>query len=182
MPRRETLVPASPKLNLRMLVPQVAVTHQRRRTSLCQAVTTRAFLRDVHSSNCIVRRRESKFMSNSKAEEEDATAWERGEARFTRYASWFLICRSFWIRILINTRRSKRTSEYFDPCQEAADKSLKCLRRNGGDRSMCRDYFEYAMEHDSLLRCLPADASQAFIRSARHHGLTTSSQESTHTH
>jgi hypothetical protein len=37
---------------------------------------------------------------------------------------------------------SKRNSEYFDPCQEAADKSLKCLRRNGGDRLMCTDYFE----------------------------------------
>lgn len=37
---------------------------------------------------------------------------------------------------------SKRYSEYFDPCQEAADKSLKCLRRNGGDKGMCTDYFE----------------------------------------
>jgi hypothetical protein len=37
---------------------------------------------------------------------------------------------------------SKRYSEYFDPCQEAADRSLKCLRRNGGDRLLCADYFE----------------------------------------
>ena len=39
----------------------------------------------------------------------------------------------------------KRNSEYFDPCQEAADRSLRCLRRNGGDRAMCQDYFEYAI-------------------------------------
>lgn len=37
---------------------------------------------------------------------------------------------------------SKRNSEYFDPCQEAADRSLKCLRRNGGARDMCMDYFD----------------------------------------
>ncbi|KAF7190350.1 Cytochrome c oxidase-assembly factor cox-23, mitochondrial [Pseudocercospora fuligena] len=48
------------------------------------------------------------------------TEWKKGGARFT----------------------SKRYSEYFDPCQEAADRSLKCLRRNGGDRAMCMDYFD----------------------------------------
>ncbi|KAF2212893.1 hypothetical protein CERZMDRAFT_59044 [Cercospora zeae-maydis SCOH1-5] len=37
---------------------------------------------------------------------------------------------------------SKRYSEYFDPCQDAANRSLKCLRRNGGDRAMCQDYFD----------------------------------------
>jgi len=38
---------------------------------------------------------------------------------------------------------SKRPGEYFDPCQEAAARSLKCLHRNGGDREMCTDYFQY---------------------------------------
>ncbi|KXL48644.1 MAG: hypothetical protein FE78DRAFT_29013 [Acidomyces sp. 'richmondensis'] len=38
--------------------------------------------------------------------------------------------------------QSKRNSEYFDPCQEAADRSWKCLRRNGGDRLLCTDYFD----------------------------------------
>lgn len=38
--------------------------------------------------------------------------------------------------------RSKRNSEYLDPCQEFADRSLKCLRRNGGARDMCMDYFD----------------------------------------
>jgi cytochrome c oxidase assembly protein subunit 23 len=37
---------------------------------------------------------------------------------------------------------SKRPGEFFDPCQEAADRSLKCLHRNGGDRDMCTDYFQ----------------------------------------
>ena len=39
---------------------------------------------------------------------------------------------------------SKRHSEYFDPCQEAASRSLRCLHRNGGDRDLCADYFQYA--------------------------------------
>ncbi|KAI1751930.1 hypothetical protein F4782DRAFT_502637 [Xylaria castorea] len=38
--------------------------------------------------------------------------------------------------------QNKSRSEYFDPCQEAATKSIRCLNRNGGDRTMCADYFE----------------------------------------
>ncbi|KAJ0120510.1 cytochrome c oxidase-assembly factor coxmitochondrial [Diaporthe amygdali] len=37
---------------------------------------------------------------------------------------------------------SKSRSKWLDPCQEAASKSIKCLNRNGGDRTMCQDYFE----------------------------------------
>ncbi|KAF3942105.1 hypothetical protein ABW19_dt0205003 [Dactylella cylindrospora] len=37
---------------------------------------------------------------------------------------------------------SKDSSKFFDPCQDAADRSLKCLRRNMGDRDMCVDYFQ----------------------------------------
>jgi len=54
------------------------------------------------------------------ASEKSQTEWERGAAFF----------------------QSKRNSEYFDPCQDAADRSLKCLRRNGGDRLLCHDYFD----------------------------------------
>lgn len=36
----------------------------------------------------------------------------------------------------------KSRSEYYDPCQEAASKSIKCLHRNGGDKTMCGDYFQ----------------------------------------
>lgn len=43
-----------------------------------------------------------------------------------------------------HTSRSKQYSQYFDPCQEAASRSLRCLHRNGGDRDMCSDYFQYA--------------------------------------
>ncbi|KAI4812183.1 hypothetical protein E4T44_10865 [Aureobasidium sp. EXF-8845] len=53
-------------------------------------------------------------------EEENKKAWEKGGAKFN----------------------SKSYSEYFDPCQEAADRSLRCLRRNGGDKTLCSDYFE----------------------------------------
>ncbi|KAH6896012.1 hypothetical protein B0T10DRAFT_479298 [Thelonectria olida] len=37
---------------------------------------------------------------------------------------------------------SKSSSEYYDPCQEAAQRSYKCLFRNGGDKSMCGEYFQ----------------------------------------
>jgi cytochrome c oxidase assembly protein subunit 23 len=37
---------------------------------------------------------------------------------------------------------NKEISEYFDPCQEKARASLRCLRRNDGDRSYCGDYFQ----------------------------------------
>ncbi|KAL6708739.1 Mitochondrial copper homeostasis protein [Coniothyrium glycines] len=37
---------------------------------------------------------------------------------------------------------NKAHSEYFDPCQEAADKSIRCLKRNGGERAMCSDFFQ----------------------------------------
>ncbi|EPE04159.1 cytochrome c oxidase-assembly factor cox23 [Ophiostoma piceae UAMH 11346] len=37
---------------------------------------------------------------------------------------------------------TKSKSEYLDPCQEAAAKSIRCLHRNGGDRGMCQDYFQ----------------------------------------
>lgn len=41
-----------------------------------------------------------------------------------------------------NVLHSKSRSEFLDPCQEAATKSIRCLHRNGGDRSMCQDYFQ----------------------------------------
>jgi len=47
-------------------------------------------------------------------------AWEEGHAQY----------------------QGKELSKYVDPCQEAANKSLKCLRRNGGARDMCSDYFD----------------------------------------
>ncbi|KAK4175787.1 hypothetical protein QBC36DRAFT_330695 [Triangularia setosa] len=36
----------------------------------------------------------------------------------------------------------KDRSEFLDPCQEAATKSIRCLHRNQGDRTMCSDYFQ----------------------------------------
>ncbi|KAJ1327740.1 cytochrome c oxidase assembly protein subunit 23 [Microdochium nivale] len=38
--------------------------------------------------------------------------------------------------------QNKSRSEYFDPCQDFAARSIACLNRNGGDRKMCNDYFE----------------------------------------
>ncbi|KAJ8607625.1 hypothetical protein MRB53_040144 [Persea americana] len=53
-------------------------------------------------------------------EQEAETTWSRSRSQF----------------------KGKQNSEYFDPCQEAADKSLRCLRRNGGDRTLCQDCFD----------------------------------------
>jgi len=36
----------------------------------------------------------------------------------------------------------KHASEYYDPCQDFADRSIKCMRRNAGDRDLCSDYFQ----------------------------------------
>ncbi|KAK4112367.1 hypothetical protein N656DRAFT_679192, partial [Canariomyces notabilis] len=41
-----------------------------------------------------------------------------------------------------NKFESKSRSEFLDPCQEAASRSIRCLHRNGGDRTMCGDYFQ----------------------------------------
>lgn len=39
-------------------------------------------------------------------------------------------------------RDRKSKSEFYDPCQEAAQRSYKCLYRNNGDKTMCADYFQ----------------------------------------
>ncbi len=77
-------------------------------------------------------------MSKSTGDEEE-TVWSKSAAEFVRYASTTPLSTH-------NSQRhlSKPNSKYFDPCQEVANRSLKCLRRNGGDRAMCQDYFEYA--------------------------------------
>ncbi|KAE8351474.1 cysteine alpha-hairpin motif superfamily [Aspergillus coremiiformis] len=44
-----------------------------------------------------------------------------------------------------NTERrfaNKSASEYYDPCQDFADRSMKCMKRNNFDREMCYDYFQ----------------------------------------
>ncbi|KFA65085.1 hypothetical protein S40285_03127 [Stachybotrys chlorohalonatus IBT 40285] len=38
--------------------------------------------------------------------------------------------------------QTKSRSEFYDPCQEAASRSYKCLYRNGGDKTMCGEYFQ----------------------------------------
>lgn len=54
--------------------------------------------------------------------------------------------RPFFFNFKLTTtsfRRSKSASEYYDPCQEFADRSIRCMRRNAGDREMCGDYFQW---------------------------------------
>ncbi|KAF2435236.1 hypothetical protein EJ08DRAFT_693119 [Tothia fuscella] len=47
-----------------------------------------------------------------------------------------------WTKDTAKTFENKAHSKYFDPCQDAASKSIKCLHRNGGDKTMCQDYFQ----------------------------------------
>ncbi|CAL8577009.1 Mitochondrial copper homeostasis protein [Xanthoria parietina] len=53
-------------------------------------------------------------------EDDKGTTWQKAEAAFT----------------------GKRYSEYYDPCQEAADRSMRCLHRNPGSKDLCSDYFQ----------------------------------------
>lgn len=45
---------------------------------------------------------------------------------------------------------SKSKSEFYDPCQEAAQRSYKCLYRNGGDKTMCAEYFQCVPQRTKL--------------------------------
>ncbi|GAB0144773.1 Mitochondrial copper homeostasis protein [Epichloe bromicola] len=38
---------------------------------------------------------------------------------------------------------TKSKSKFYDPCQEAAQRSYRCLYRNRGDKAMCGEYFQY---------------------------------------
>ncbi|CEP23687.1 unnamed protein product [Cyberlindnera jadinii] len=37
---------------------------------------------------------------------------------------------------------AKGPSRYYDPCQESANMSIKCLESNNYDREMCYEYFK----------------------------------------
>lgn len=37
---------------------------------------------------------------------------------------------------------AKGPSRYYDPCQESANMSIKCLESNNFDRDMCHEYFK----------------------------------------
>ncbi|KAL4878517.1 cytochrome c oxidase-assembly factor cox23 [Aspergillus karnatakaensis] len=58
--------------------------------------------------------------SSARSEQATANPWGRAERKFS----------------------NKSASEYYDPCQEFADRSLKCMKRNAHDKEMCHDYFQ----------------------------------------
>ena len=58
---------------------------------------------------------------------------------------------------------SKSASEYYDPCQEFADRSIRCMRRNAGDREMCGDYFQW-VTLKTMLSALVFDIVPVHIR------------------
>ncbi|KGY15698.1 cytochrome c oxidase-assembly factor COX23, mitochondrial [Paracoccidioides brasiliensis Pb03] len=59
-------------------------------------------------------------MDADKVKEEPQSAWEKAKPMFT----------------------NKPASGYYDPCQDFADRSIKCMRRNDNDKTMCSDYFQ----------------------------------------
>jgi hypothetical protein len=70
----------------------------------------------------------------------ESDRWEKSKQTFQGYESRLPYVFLPWE--LIALPYSKRASEYYDPCQEAANKSIKCMYRNNGDREMCQDYFQ----------------------------------------
>lgn len=41
-----------------------------------------------------------------------------------------------------NFFHSKKESKHYDPCQEAANRSIKCIHRNPGNKDFCNEYFQ----------------------------------------
>jgi len=68
--------------------------------------------------------------------------------------SWFQTCctlrhllpsvHKYRTCLISDSRYRKDYSKHFDPCQEAANKSIKCLHRNPNQKDLCNDYFQYA--------------------------------------
>ena len=87
----------------------------------------------------------------------DESPWAKGEAAFKRCVTHTLACSRkslvfYCLSACLDLKDfsipqssrfiSKANSKYFDPCQEAASRSIKCLHRNAGDRQLCTDYFQ----------------------------------------
>ena len=71
-----------------------------------------------------------------------STEYTRARERFQKQAPYYRSSLSPPLPHPADTACSKQSSEYFDPCQAAAERSLKCLHRNQGDREFCADYFQ----------------------------------------
>ncbi|EEQ34378.1 cytochrome c oxidase-assembly factor COX23 [Microsporum canis CBS 113480] len=79
-------------------------------------------------------------MSSADKQTDSQNIFNKAEPRFRKYVLLNYMSPS---RCLYNhLSSSKSASEYMDPCQEFADRSIKCMRRNNGDRDMCTDYFQ----------------------------------------
>lgn len=71
--------------------------------------------------------------------ESEKDIWKKAEQQFTSY-EYGLLPPPPQLGLPVS---SKRNSEFFDPCQDFANASIKCLRRNNSDKEMCQDYFKY---------------------------------------
>jgi cytochrome c oxidase assembly protein subunit 23 len=74
---------------------------------------------------------------------DEADPWDqKTKQKFERCASVSFTAGTHMAADFDGDVNSKDRSEFLDPCQEAAARSIRCLHRNGGDRSMCSDYFQ----------------------------------------
>ena len=78
----------------------------------------------------------------TRSSEPQADTWEKSKATFQTYVGPFHVDYAREVLMVDLDFYSKRSSEYYDPCQEFANKSIKCMHRNNGDRDMCQDYFQ----------------------------------------
>lgn len=88
------------------------------------------------------------------AEGEEETTWQKAEATFNGFVSF-----SAYIAPERNTdppANRKRFSEFYDPCQEAADRSMRCLHRNPRDKDICSDYFQSVLRGQIAISCTPS--------------------------
>ncbi|KPM44463.1 hypothetical protein AK830_g2136 [Neonectria ditissima] len=67
---------------------------------------------------------------------------------------------------------TKSKSEYYDPCQEAAQRSYKCLFRNGGDKAMCGEYFQLGVAPRGVAGVVGANGCAGRIAIASRRGPT----------
>ena len=82
----------------------------------------------------------SRIMIMAGKGEPDAASWKQNEAAFERYVLYLIIpC----CLLMILMYPSKDYSKYYDPCQEAASRSIRCLHRNTGNKELCSDFFQY---------------------------------------
>lgn len=134
------------------------------RSSLDSAANGSGSLHQVRSSTSIKHALLTASPRTMGAEGEEETTWQKAEATFNGFVSF-----SAYIAPQRNTdppANRKRFSEFYDPCQEAADRSMRCLHRNPRDKDICSDYFQSVLSwsNSNILRSIATCIAHAADR------------------